>query len=206
MVKLIVKLKFPDKIPDTSKNKKKNSRSLFFYIFLFFIIYFPLAILGILPFFIPLTINGRSMLPSYEGGEFIFIKKVMPLFGLMQLKKGMVVIINEALFINDNGLIDNNHSKPAYIKRIIGLPGDKIMIKEGLTYLNNRLLNENYLNEPYTNLWQGGFTEEGKVYIVPENNYFVMGDNRLHSSDSREYGFIPWYKIDSIVITKPNTK
>lgn len=206
MTKLMVKLKMPDQIPDMSKNKGKKSTNLFFVVFLIFLFYLPLVTFGILPFFMPTVINGRSMLPSYEVGEFIFTKKVIPLFGLMQLKRGMVVIINEALFINDNGLIDNNHSKPAYIKRIIGLPGDKIMIKEGLVYLNDLLLNENYLNEPYTNLWQGGFTEEGKVYIVPENNYFVMGDNRLHSSDSREYGFVLWYQIDSIVVTKPNIK
>lgn len=207
MTKLMVKLKMPDQIPEILKNKKKIIPGFFFYIFFVSIVYFFLMVLGILPIFIPRPINGKSMLPSYKEGEFIFTNIAIPLFAPIQLKRGTVIIIDNASFVNNSGLIESNLEKPSYIKRIIGLPGDKIMIREGLVYLNDRLINENYLNEPgYTNNWQGGFTEEGKVYVVPENNYFVMGDNRPLSSDSREFGFVPWYKIDSIVITKPNIK
>ena len=86
--------------------------------------------------------------------------------------------------------------KTSYIKRVIGLPGDHVEIKDGKVYINDELLEESYLQD-------GVVTDNGRGncidLIVPENCVFVMGDNRAQSSDSRSFGCIPLEKIESIV-------
>ena len=82
-----------------------------------------------------------------------------------------------------------------YIKRIIGLPGDKVEVKNSDVFVNDFMLTENYISEK-TNVWEGGFIQENVPVTVPENMIFVMGDNRPRSSDSREFGPVP---IDSII-------
>lgn len=86
--------------------------------------------------------------------------------------------------------------KESYIKRVIGLPGDHIQIKEGKVYLNNQELDEPYLADTVITS-----TENMAYYdlIVPENCVFVMGDNREHSTDSRAFGCIPLEKIEGKV-------
>lgn len=87
-------------------------------------------------------------------------------------------------------------NKTSYIKRVIGLPGDNILIQDGKVYLNGTLLGENYLQS-------GVVTDDGNGYCtsltVPENSVFVMGDNRSQSTDSRCFGCIPIEKIESKV-------
>lgn len=86
--------------------------------------------------------------------------------------------------------------KTSYIKRVIGLPGDHIVIEDGKVYINNTLLEESYLQP-------GVITDNGKGYctdlVVPENSVFVMGDNRSQSTDSRCFGCIPLERIESKV-------
>lgn len=86
--------------------------------------------------------------------------------------------------------------KISYIKRVIGLPGDHIVIKDGKVYINDTELEESYLQP-------GVVTDNGKGYctdvIVPENTVFAMGDNRSQSTDCRCFGCIPLRKIESKV-------
>lgn len=85
-------------------------------------------------------------------------------------------------------------NKTSYIKRIIGVEGDHIKIEDGKVYRNDVLLQETYLPE--------GTITNGKTYsdiIVPKNCVFAMGDNREHSTDSRDFGCIPINKIESKV-------
>ena len=86
--------------------------------------------------------------------------------------------------------------KTSYIKRVIGLPGDHVEIKEGKVYLNGNELEENYLQSGIvTDNGHGNCTD----IIVPENCVFAMGDNRAQSSDCRRFGCIPLDKIESKV-------
>ena len=87
-------------------------------------------------------------------------------------------------------------NKISYIKRVIGLPGDHILIEDGKVYVNGELLEESYLQP-------GVVTDNGKGYFtdltVPENTVFAMGDNRTQSTDCRSFGCIPLEKIESKV-------
>ena len=91
------------------------------------------------------------------------------------------------------------NGKVSYIKRVIGLPGDHVVIKDGKTYINDKKLDESYLQP-------GVVTDNGRGYctdiIVPENSVFVMGDNRTKSTDSRCFGCIPLEKIESKVLIR----
>ncbi len=87
-------------------------------------------------------------------------------------------------------------NKVSYIKRVIGTPGDHIVIKDGKVFLNDNELKEDYLQP-------GVITDNGKGYcvdvVVPENCVFAMGDNRAQSTDCRSFGCIPLEKIESKV-------
>lgn len=86
--------------------------------------------------------------------------------------------------------------KISYIKRVIGLPGDHIVIKDGKVYINDKEIEESYLQP-------GVVTDDGNGYCidvtVPENTVFAMGDNRSQSTDCRCFGCIPLEKIESKV-------
>lgn len=87
-------------------------------------------------------------------------------------------------------------NKISYIKRVIGTPGDHVVIKDGKVFLNDKELKEDYLQP-------GVITDNGKGYcvdvVVPENCVFAMGDNRAQSTDCRCFGCIPLEKIESKV-------
>jgi signal peptidase I len=126
--------------------------------------------------FQPHQVDGRSMDPNFANGEYILTDKVS--YRLHPPTRGDVVVFHSPQ--DDN--VD-------FIKRIIAVPGDMIMVKGGFVYLNGELLDEQYINDPGA-VSQGKFLREGIEVEVPEGQYIVMGDNRLHSSDSREWGYV----------------
>jgi signal peptidase I len=77
-----------------------------------------------------------------------------------------------------------------YIKRVIGVEGDTVMIQGGNVYLNSQFLDESLYLKPDIKTYAGAFLKEGHSVTVPEGQYFVLGDNRPFSSDSREWGFV----------------
>lgn len=130
----------------------------------------------------PNQIKGASMEPSFFNGEYIMTSKIT--YKFRKPHRGDVVVFKSL----KNPDID-------YIKRIIGLPGDKVEIKNSEVYVNDHMLTENYISAK-TNLWEGGFIQENVPVTVPEHMIFVMGDNRPRSADSREFGPIP---LDAII-------
>ncbi|MEK7543791.1 MAG: signal peptidase I [Patescibacteria group bacterium] len=143
-----------------------------------------LAIMVMIYLFImsPQEINGASMEPNFHNKEYILTNKIE--YKLHNPKRGDVVIFKSPA----NKDID-------YIKRIIGEPGDRISLKGGSYYVNGVKLIEPYL-APGTYISGGNFLREDREITVPTGKYFVSGDNRGHSSDSREFG--PILKEDFI--------
>lgn len=89
--------------------------------------------------------------------------------------------------------------KESYIKRVIALPGEHVQIKNGKVYINDKELEEKYLQEGIvTDVVGAGLTD----FIVPENCVFAMGDNRSHSTDCRAFGCIPLEKIEGTAILR----
>ncbi len=129
----------------------------------------------------PHKIKGSSMTPNFLDGEFLLTDKITYRFN--EPMRGDVVVFKAPPDDRDE-----------FIKRIIGLPGDSILVKEGKVYLNSELLNETYLESTvYTG--PGRFLSENTSVKVPTGAYFVLGDNRPYSSDSRAWGFVDKSKI-----------
>jgi len=140
-------------------------------------------------------VEGSSMLPSLENDQYIVVNKL----SYAQFDLGIFDFLpffdagedsTHHLFGNpDRGdvVVFESLQKPGrdFIKRIIGVPGDEVEIRDGRVYIDGEPL-----DEPYTS---GNTTCTGKwcSLVVPEDNYFVMGDHRNNSSDSRGFGPIP---------------
>ncbi|MBP9815997.1 signal peptidase I [Candidatus Woesebacteria bacterium] len=129
----------------------------------------------------PHQVRGSSMDTTFRNNEYILTNKLSYRFGAPQ--RGDVVVFKSP----ENKDID-------FIKRIIGLPGDKIMVEEGQVYLNGSPLTEKYILGN-TQVHEGGFLRSGQAVTVPTGHLFVMGDNRARSSDSRTFGPIPQQDI-----------
>lgn len=126
--------------------------------------------------FQPHQVRGNSMYPNFHDGEYILTDKISYRVG--EPKRGDVVIFKAP-----------RNEEYDYIKRIIGLPGETIKISSNQIIINNTALPESYLDKIITS--SGSFLRPQDQILVPENNFFVLGDNRSHSSDSREWGFVP---------------
>lgn len=139
-----------------------------------------LAIVLYLFIMTPHEVVGNSMHPSYKNGEFLMANKISYKFS--QPQRGDVIIFKYS-------------ETQDFIKRIVGIEGDEVMIKDGQIYINGELLDEsNYLTD--TVVTNGGsYIHEGQTITVSENQYFVCGDNRTNSSDSREFGPVDESKI-----------
>jgi len=114
------------------------------------------------------------MVPNFPDAEYLLTEKVT--YYLHKPQRGDVVVFTPPISETDE-----------FIKRIIAIPGERIMIKNGDVYINGSILKESYIPESF-NTDDGSFLTEGTEFTVPAGQYFVMGDNREHSSDSRFWG------------------
>jgi len=132
-------------------------------------------VVAYLVLFQPNQVKGSSMYPTFKDGEYIFTDKISYRMGLP--KRGDVVVFRSP----KNNDID-------FIKRIIGTPGERVKISGGKVYVNGERLDESGYLDPSVYTGPESYMAEGQEMIVPDGQYFVMGDNRPHSSDSRDFG------------------
>ena len=130
-----------------------------------------------------IRIDGSSMEPNLHHGEFVIVSKINYRFG--EPERGDVVVFDFPRNITQE-----------YIKRIIGLPGEHILVEDGKVYVNEIMLSEPYLIiEPqYEGEW-----------VVPEDTLFVLGDNRNNSSDSHTWEMVPMNNVigEALVVYWP---
>jgi signal peptidase I len=129
----------------------------------------------------PRYIPSESMLPTLEIGDRLIVEKLS--YYSHQPQRGDIVVFEPPPQLQEQGyLVDQ-----AFIKRIIGLPGDTIEVKNGRVFVNKELLTELYIAEPPNYLMS--------AIVVPSDRLFVMGDNRNNSNDSHIWGFLPQRNI-----------
>lgn len=148
----------------------------------------------VLQFIRPTIVKQSSMEPTfYEGHYLILSKQAYGLFG-GEPQPGEIVVFK-------SDLLDEHGRKKLLIKRVIGVPGDTIEIKNGEVYRNGNLLEEDYLAEDCITMAE--FSDEAK-YKVPKGEYFLMGDHREVSVDSRseEVGYIEKDRIVGKVVLR----
>ncbi len=124
-------------------------------------------------------IPSESMLPTLKVNDRLIVDKVS--YHLNKPQRGDIVVFNPTKALEDQNFHD------AFIKRVIGLPGDRIAVRGGKVFVNDQPLRENYIQErPQYEL---------ETVTVPNDSYMVLGDNRNNSYDSHYWGFVPKDKI-----------
>lgn len=125
----------------------------------------------------PNEVSGSSMYPTFKNKEYLLSYLID--IRLDKYKRGDVIVFHSP--------IDN---EKLFIKRVIGLPGDRIRLENGNVYLNGMLFDETAYLAKEVKTYGGSFLPDGVEITVPAGTVFVMGDNRSYSSDSREWGFL----------------
>jgi len=134
--------------------------------------------------FIPMTIEGSSMIPTFQQDDQIIVRTIYN-----NIERFDLVVFHDS-------------SNRTLVKRVIGLPGEEIRYESDQLYINDQKIEEKFLDNDLVNhaggVWTSDFTLEELTgtKIVPENEYFVLGDNRRSSNDSRYFGNVP---LDSII-------
>ena len=143
-----------------------------------FLIIVVFILLGV--FFIqPVVVEGTSMLPQLQDGERLLVNKLVyykiDSVRWGHIERGDIVVF---WFPND--------PEKSYVKRVIGLPGETVELRNGKVYIDGKELRESYLDENFNMT-----TPNSPAKLVEEHHFYVMGDNRDNSSDSRYWGLVP---------------
>ncbi|KRL37229.1 signal peptidase I [Liquorilactobacillus uvarum] len=153
-------------------------------------------------FFSLVRVDGTSMYPNLQNNERVMMLKQA------KIKRNTVIVFN-AHGVDKNSPSVTESTK--YVKRVIGLPGDKIEYRnDGRVFVNGQEQSQSYITASQrregTLMLSSSLSEApgvtlgtGKTFTVPEGKYFVLGDNRKNSNDSRYYGFVPKSKVDGVV-------
>jgi signal peptidase I len=117
----------------------------------------------------PVKVEGVSMMPGLEDQERIFVNKFV--YRWEPIQRGDIIVFRYP-----------RDTSKSYIKRVIGVAGDRVRIQNGQVYVNGEALDEDYVPSDYAD------ARSYSEVVVPRNSYFVLGDHRTMSSDSREFG------------------
>ena len=135
------------------------------------------------------VVHGVSMEPTLHNGDQLIIEKISPKLGNVSYGDIVTLYVPEEL----------QEGQDYVIKRVIGVAGDRVMIKDGRVYVNGIMLEEDYINGDYTHVNNDRFE-----ITVAENKVFVLGDNRLRdrSKDSRSFGVVDTERIKGKAILR----
>ena len=157
-------------IPEASQPKSKRSGFLSFLVdILETLVLSVILFVSINIISARIRVDGASMEPTLFSGEYVVVNRLS--YRLGSPRRGDIIVFH---FPRD--------PKEEYIKRVIGLPGDEVEVRNGTVYINGQPLDENYLKVKtnYIGSW-----------VIPEGQLFVLGDNRNNSSDSHDWGTVP---------------
>ena len=115
-------------------------------------------------------VEGQSMEPNLYTGQYLIVNKV--LYNLRTAERGDIIVFKAPRSPDRN-----------FVKRIVGLPGEKLELRQGQVYINDKLLYEPYIDAHSGSSWGPS--------VVGQDELFVLGDNRANSSDSRSWGMLP---------------
>ena len=143
-------------------------------------------------------VDGPSMQPNLQNHERVVCLKQA------KIHRGSVVVFDA------NGVDPQVSVKTEYVKRVIGLPGDTVEAKNGNLYVNGKKVDQSYISKSErssgTGTWtlhsisqENSWVLHNGAYKVPKGEYFVLGDHRSVSNDSRYWGFVPKSKIVGVV-------
>ncbi len=133
-----------------------------------------IALIVILFLYQPVKVEGTSMMPSLEDQERIFINKFVYRMGLGSVERGDTVVF----------WYPADPTK-SYIKRVIGVPGDQVAILGGRVFVNGASIDEPYVPDELRD------ANSYSPVVVPKGHYYVLGDHRSSSNDSRSWGAVP---------------
>jgi signal peptidase I len=119
-------------------------------------------------------VDGTSMVPGLQNNQYVMVNKIAYLFH--QPERGDVIVFHYP-----------RNTSEDFIKRVIGLPGDTVTTSGTSVWVDGVKLNEPYISQPSN--------PSGQTWVVPKGDYFVLGDNRPVSFDSRFWGFVPQYDL-----------
>lgn len=144
--------------------------------------FFILAVVVVAPirFFIaqPFIVQGASMKPTFATGQYLIVDEITYRFD--EPKRGDVIVLRYP-----------KDPRKFFIKRLVGLPGDTLTIKNGIVSITTEEISEPFvLDEPYV-IYSKTDSKDDEVIPLGDNEYFVMGDNRAASLDSRTWGILP---------------
>ncbi len=164
--------------PDTTPENEPTSQSFLWDLTKMVVLAFALMI-GFRIFIAePFIVSGSSMVPNFHNKEYLVVDKLSYKFS--DPKRGDVIVFHYP-----------KDTSQYFIKRIIGLPGEKVKVDNGKVIIyNSENPDGKTLNEPYLPNQDVTFGKDG-VVALGDNEYFVLGDNRLASSDSRVWGILP---------------
>ena len=117
----------------------------------------------------PVKVEGTSMMPGLEDQERIFVNKFV--YRWEPIQRGDIVVFRYP-----------RDTSKSYIKRVIGVAGDRVRIENGQVFVNDEALGEDYVPSEYAD------ARSYPEVVVPRNSYFVLGDHRTMSNDSRDFG------------------
>ena len=166
--------------------------------------------------FTPTLVMQNSMYPTIFDGERVFVNRLVRTFKI-QVNRGDIITLEApsgpisgdkvvATYYDPTGVKWFTHQvleigKISYIKRVIGVAGDRVKIEDGKVYINGSLLDESsYLPDGTETYINDTFRHIKSEFVVPEGYVFAMGDNRSYSRDCRELGCIPVEKIEGAVV------